>query len=305
MEEEELEQIPWSALVAEHRDERNRTIFMAAGVAVALLLGFMGARLLTGGVDATTVTLPVDAAAEGSTASVPAGDAEDVPGRTIDEPSALPSPDPQPLSEADLMALVPDEMARAAIMRAEWFVTDLFTADLDPMGSGPVRAALPSGLALPVLPHDTGLGVSYVEWARAFRVEPLRSDVYLVGVVFRTLAAPGDGLFSRTQERAVAVTVQVTPDGGSLVLDLPTPIAPPAPPVVTVAPIGPEAAPDHVLGAAVANAAAWGYEPQVVSSGAASGMWRVVVSVTDEVGNRWPTVFWFDETGTPAPPPPA
>jgi hypothetical protein len=294
MDEEELEQIPWSTLITEHRDERRRMFLLAGGVAAALLVGFVGARLLTGDPAGTTIDLNA-AAAPGTepsttTTSLPAA------------PTTVPSP---PLSEADLMALLPDEQARAAVARAEWFVTDLFTSDLDPAGAAPIREAMSAGATLPVLPQEsTAVAVAYVEWARAFRVEPVAPGLYRVGVVYRVLGATAeDDRFTRLTPRAVEVTVAVTPDGGTVVADLPNPIEHPEPPLLRAPVLGTAGAPEHVLGAALAATAGWAHDPRVESSGDASGLWRVVVSVADEFGIRWPLALWFDDAGTAVPPP--
>jgi hypothetical protein len=48
------------------------------------------------------------------------------------------------------------------------------------------------------------------------------------------------------------------------------------------------AAPQTVLDAALLKAAAWGAEPRVVSAYRMVSDWRVVVTVADGAGNRWP-----------------
>ena len=179
---------------------------------------------------------------------------------------------------------------RAAVARAEWFVTDYFTADLEPTGSADVRAALPGGASVPEMPQDSAGSLSYVEWARAFRVEEVGDGRYRVGVVFRSLGAPPERGFYRLPVRAVEVTVEVAADGGSTVIDLPTPVALPAGPEAEAWAEETAEPPQWVLDAAVAASAGWGTEPRLVGAQSGETGWRVVLTLADEVGNRWPVV---------------
>lgn len=274
---EELEQVPWQDLLAEAEpgDERRRAMYLGAGLVGAMLVGVVVARTWW---EPGPPPVPV----------APSGVIEETEPTT--EPVAVPELPALPLySEADLMALPPDPAERAAMARAEWFVVDYFTADLDPSGSADVRSALPGG-AVSTFPQDGVDGVSYVEWARAFRVEPQGDGTYRVGVVFRTLAAPPDRGFTRQPVRAVEVLVVVRTDGGSAVLDLPSPLAMPAGPEPADLPAETPDPPADVVAEAVERAAAWGSEPRVVSAHRLTVGWRVVVSVADGAGNRWPLV---------------
>jgi len=102
------------------------------------------------------------------------------------------------------------------------------------------------------------------------------------------LAAPPDRGFSRQPVRAVAILVAVTEDGGTTVLDLPTPVRLPAGPEPVPWPDGVDDPPPAVLDEATGLAGLWGTEPRVVSAHPVDGGWRVVVTVADGVGNRWP-----------------
>ena len=192
------------------------------------------------------------------------------------------------------MADPPDPGARAAVVRAEWFVTDYFTADLEPDGSAEVRAALPTGAVLPEFPQDGGEGISYVEWARAFDVEPSGDGDYVVSVAFRTLGAPPGRGFSRQPVRAVSVLVGVSDGGGATVLDLPSPIPLPAGPEPDPWPEEMADPPQDVVDIAAARASAWGIEPRISSAAQVGEVWRVVVTVADDVGNRWPLVVMVE-----------
>jgi hypothetical protein len=201
--------------------------------------------------------------------------------------------------EADLMALAPGVASRAAVARAEWFVTDFFTADLEPDGVADVRAALPEGVVLPDMPQEVGEGLSYVEWARAFRVVEEGEGVFAVGVAYRLLGAPPERGFQRLPVRAVEVRVAVSGSGGSVVADLPSPVSLPAGPEPEGWPSEEAEAPAAVLDGAVSAAAGWGSEHRVLSAGRVTGGWRVVVTAADELGNRWPLAVLVDETGKP------
>jgi hypothetical protein len=271
---EELEQVPWQDLLAEAEpgDERRRVVYLGAGLVGAMLIGMVVTRMWW---DPGPPAEPVSpAVVEEEPESVGPVSMPEVPGLPL-------------YSEADLMALPPDPGARAAVAKAEWFVTDYFTADFEPTGSADVRAALPGGVPTS-FPQDGIEGISYVEWARAFRVEPSGDGAFRVGVVFRTLAAPPDRGFVRQPVRAVEVLVAVRPDGGASILDLPTPIVMPAGPDPVDLPSPTEDAPEPVVDAAVAQVAGWGTEPRVVSTHRMATGWRVVVTVADSAGNRWP-----------------
>jgi hypothetical protein len=280
-EREEFEQVPWADLMAESEpeDRRRRAIYLAAGLLGAMVVGMIVARSWW-----APATLPPIAPATTV-----------VEDETLPTDASLPDLTGLPLySEADLMADPPDPGARAAVVRAEWFVTDYFTADLEPDGSAEVRAALPTGAVLPEFPQDGGEGISYVEWARAFDVEPSGDGDYVVSVAFRTLGAPPGRGFSRQPVRAVSVLVGVSDGGGATVLDLPSPIPLPAGPEPDPWPEEMADPPQDVVDIAAARASAWGIEPRISSAAQVGEVWRVVVTVADDVGNRWPLVVMVE-----------
>jgi hypothetical protein len=278
-EHEEFEQIPWSELTTRPPDGRRRLIYLVAGGLGALILVVLVARAFMSSSPTEPVAPSITLALTETTASTSASVTT----------AAAASPAPSLLyREADLMAFPATPGERAAVARAEWFVTDYFTADLEPTGSADVRAALPGGAAMPEMPQDSAGSLSYVEWARAFRVEEVGEGLYLVGVVFRSLGAPPERGFYRLPVRAVEVTVAVAADGGSTVVDLPTPVALPAGPEAEAWPGEAAEAPQWVLDAAVALVAGWGTEPRLVGAQSGDAGWRVVLTLADEVGNRWP-----------------
>ena len=278
---ETVESVPWSELLDEAKPGQDvrRIAYLAAGLVGAVVLGAVIARAWW------SPSAPI-VIAPGSPVAVDSIPSDDAP--------AAPPISAAPLySEADLMADPADPSERSAIVRAEWFVTDFFTADYEPTGSADVRAALPGAADLPDMPQDGRGGISYVEWARAFRVDEVGDGAYLVGVAFRTLAAPPDGAFIRLQVRAVEVMVGVGEDGAS-VLDLPRPTALPVGPEPTPWPEPSDNPPQSVVDIAGARASVWGSEPRIVSAASITGGWRVVITIADDVGNRWPLSMVID-----------
>lgn len=278
---EDLEHLPWADLMADAQpeDRRRRAIYLGAALVGAMAVGMFVARSWWAAPGVPEPTAPATTMVEVAEATIP-----DLPDLPL-------------YSEADLMADPPDPAARAAVMRAEWFVTDYFTADLEPSGSAEVRAALPPSVAED-LALDIGDAVSYVEWARAFRVEEAGDGVYRVTVAFRTLGAPPDRGFTRQPVRAVEVLVDALAEGGAAVLDLPAP---------AMLPVGPEpevwegeqgSPPQEVVDEVSTRASLWGTEPRIVAAWHLDGEWRVLVTVADAVGARWPLALRVAEIST-------
>ena len=161
---EEYEHVPWSELSAAAAPSRPKSLYLVAAVVAAIVLGVLVGRFLAG---------PATPAAPGT--SIVSGEFEETdtagPATTIGLPEL-----PGLYSEADLMAFPMVAPERAAATRAEWFVYDYFTADMEPTGSADVLSALPSGAELPEMPQDSASSLSYVEWARAFRVEEIGEE---------------------------------------------------------------------------------------------------------------------------------
>jgi len=273
---DEYEEIPWSTLLAEHRQGRVKTVYLAAAVIVAVVAGFVGVRWLTAPghgeqptlaapIETTTTTEAVVAEADSSTTTAV-------------------------LSEADLMAVVPAVAELAAVARAEWFVTDYFTVD------GPIPEELISAFVndatVPDLPNGDGKGVSYVEWARAFDVRPATSG-YAISVVFRSITEEPDGAFVRGPVRAVDVLIAVE-EGETAVSELPIPILPQVYHAIDGWMVTEGQAHDEAISATLDYAEMFDEDAEVVESGAAGPEWRVVFTVGDRSGNRWPVVMRSD-----------
>jgi hypothetical protein len=85
----------------------------------------------------------------------------------------------------------------------------------------------------------------------------------------------------------VQIHVDVLGDGAAI-LDLPRPMALPAGPEAGPWPGEEVEPPTDVVDVAAARASVWGTEPRVVSSARIEAGWRIVTTVADAVGNRWP-----------------
>jgi len=286
---EEYERIPWSELTSAASPPRGRILYVAAALVGAVVVGVLAGRMMGS----------PEPAAPGS--SIAAG--SDSVGSTSEAPTTVTTGLAGGVySEADLMAVPLTAPERAAAVRAEWFVYDYFTADLEPSGTADILGALPAGVELPLMPQDASESLSYVEWARAFRVDEIQEGLYRVGVLFRMLGAPPDRGFSRMGPRAVDVTVAVSADGGTTVVDLPSPIGlPPAPePGPWPESVPPEEVPSEAIEEAASAAGVFGSDPRFVSGQPTDGGWRIVLTLADEVGNRWPVAVRVEAGGVPA-----
>ena len=200
------------------------------------------------------------------------------------------------VSEADLMAAVPPSDAEmVARTRAEWFVTDFFTVDGDPEAAVEIRQAFVDDAVIPDLPHEAAEpgGVSFVEWARAFRTETLERDRYAVDVAFRTVRLAEDGGYSRGPVHAVEIRVVVA-DGEAGIADLPIPIVPPRTGGLTGWSAPSDPATEDVITAAAEYAFLFDAEPEVLEANGAGDDWRAVVTIGDGSGIRWPLVIRSD-----------
>jgi hypothetical protein len=176
---ERFESIPWSSLVPPKDAGRKRALVMAGTVLVGVLVGLAaGSVLRRDGGRRTVVTLPPIAVAAPATtvpditerADDPVAISADQTPPLLNEPSSAVAPvAPRLYPEADLMAVLPEEEMRAAVIRAGWFATDFFTVDGASSAESDVTAALAMRPDEVPFPHATAAGgISYVEWARVF-----------------------------------------------------------------------------------------------------------------------------------------
>ena len=140
---EVAEHIPWAELAAPPQKERSWVVYVAAGAIAVAALGALAAR--------STGTTP-EPAPTTVTAAAPAPVV-----------TTLPQSSPDPLTEADLLAVAPGQGEMTAAARAEWFVTDYFSTGGDPGSERQVLDALPVGSRMPAAPQPGS--ASYVDWA--------------------------------------------------------------------------------------------------------------------------------------------
>lgn len=285
---EELEQIPWAALAARASDPWRRVAQVVVGAVAVLLLGFLAARWVFGGDEATIMTLP-PATSNGADAAAAVADVAEAGEVVPSDPVVVTvtSPEPSVYSEADLMAISVTDESRLAAMRAEWFVQDYFTVD----GDDEAAQRLAAVVGEHSLPQHAPVGYSYVERARSFAISSPQPGRYAVGVAFRTLVAADAGGFVRTEPRAVTVTIDVDIDGTTQLVDLPSPAAFPEMVEMSVAAAPPAEASAEMTATALRIAAAIGSDPAVLGVSQADGDWRFVVEIGDRSGNRWPIVI--------------
>ena len=201
---EEHEEIPWSMLVEHERRGRSRTLYIAAALILAAVVGFTGIRWFNDHRHGEAAAIPPAAVAT-----------------TLPLPSTTAAPLP---SEADLMAIDPAVTTLAAAARAEWFVTDYFTVDGSPAPD--LLDALVDDAVVPELPHAAADGRSFVEWARAYSMRPYPEGL-VVTVLFRTLYENQEQRIARAPVRAVDVMI-VVDDQRTAVAGLPIPVDPPS-----------------------------------------------------------------------------
>jgi len=279
---QEYEQIPWSHLVPVQKDRSIQLALLVVAIVGALLAIVFFMRR-----SSSTIPVAAEPAATTPTVAVVEQTTIAVPEAPVDpEPPQTAVPQPQIYSEADLMAVLPPRPELEAIARAEWFVTDFFTVDGDQALADSVAAALPDAIALPT---GDGQAISYVEWARAVAVADNLDGSYEVTVWFRTLAGAADNGFDRTGVRAVEVRLVTDELGRLAVADMPV-VAGVAPPGVASAwPVAVTANPELVA-AAAQEALLFGTDPELREAGQDADGWRLVFSVGDASGLRFPIV---------------
>jgi len=283
LETETYETIPWSHLAPARTPLLTRIAMVVVGLAGAGALSFVLIAVLRD--DAPSVIVTIPPGATNAEVVVPSTAASSETVATAGQPDGGKA---RLYSEADLMAVIPEEEQRIAATRAEWFVRDFFTVDGDTVTATEVRAALPGGLDV-VLPHDTGGGISYVEWVGVLAVRADGPTRYAVDVAFRTLAGSGAGPLERQAVRAVRVLVGINDGTIASVLDLPEPIPVPAASIDVVLP-EPAEAPDEVVRAAFAAGSTFGSVDLVSGSGVDASGWRFVVLASDASGLQFPLV---------------
>ncbi|HDL41748.1 MAG TPA: hypothetical protein ENG98_01875 [Actinobacteria bacterium] len=280
MDSEEFEEVPWSQLIPDTTSGGNRTVVIAGGIVVALLVGVFGARLL-GGDGRQTVLEPV----------APSGPV------VAEAPVAAPPLTAPPTTvaanvlyaEADLMAsIVPSaEPAVSATYFATRFVRDFFTVDGDSVARSRLAALFIDGDQLP-LPHGQGTPTTYVEW-----VEVVRSVTTVAGldvvVAFQMLEESDDGGSDFVRSEVLEATVSlVATNGGYAVASLPR-VSASAVPAPMASWTGSATAPPWVVDAAMREIGVFAADASVIATELLDGGdWRVVLLANRSGGVSWP-----------------
>ncbi len=280
MDSEEFEEIPWSQLIPDTTPGGNRTVMIAGGIVVALLVGVFGARLL-GSEGRQTVLEPV----------VPADPV------VVEAPVAAPPLRAPPTTvaanvlyaEADLMAaIVPSaEPSISATYFATRFVRDFFTVDGDSVARSRLAALFLDGDQLP-LPHDQGTPTTYVEWVEVVRSVTTPAGLDVV-VAFQMLEESDDGGsdFVRSEVLEATVSLVATNDGYA-VASLPRVSA-----SAVLQPMaswtGSATAPPWVVDTAMREIGVFAADASVIAAELLEGGdWRVVLLANRSGGVSWP-----------------
>lgn len=230
------EHIPWEQLTVSSPPDRSRLLYGVAAILGLAVIGVVVGRALRS-------PAPIEPLVE-ATVATEVGESTVAAELAASPPAPAAPSTPDPLSEADLLAVVPVPGERAAAARAEWFIIDYF--GVDGASDRPGRVARAAGWSEPLDPLSGPVPatvVSYVEWAVAALVEQVEPDEFEVTVVFRRYVAADGSTFARVPTEAARVRVRVDPVGGAAVLDWPVPVdipqhgvspAPPGPPPGTV-----------------------------------------------------------------------
>lgn len=267
---EEHEEIPWAMLVDQEHRSRSRLLYLVAAAILIVVVAVTAVRWVGSRRHGELPSAAVEVAA----------------------PTTLPPlPTTTLLSEADLVGRDDSAGRRAAIVRAEWFVTDYFTMDGSPAPE--LIAAFPTDAELPELPQLAGSSaVSYVEWARAYATRSYQNG-YVVTVIFRTLYENEEQRYERSPVRAVDVIVLVD-DDLTAIGDLPIPVEPPTGQAISGWMHGTGEVADADLASSLEYAGRFTDDPALLESGTAGSVWRVVFTVEDPSGARFPMVMRSD-----------
>lgn len=200
------ERIPWESIENTGRDRQ----WLAIGVAAALVAGALGYSFVSNRGPALPPPSEPQAADVVESAPVP----EAIP------PVAPPSTGASPVvvSEADLYAVPPDQLAREAASHAEWFMIEYLTVDGSGSDNSTLRSLLPAHIPLPSVGPDV---LVFVEWIGASAVEEVSPGVFRVDVAARYMVAEDGATYVRVPPENFTVDV-VLSDGGPTVTEAPT-----------------------------------------------------------------------------------
>lgn len=279
MDSEEFEEIPWSHLIPDTTPSGNRTVMIAGGIVIALVVGVFGARML-GGAEQQTVLEPVSSTSPTVNVDSPVELAVTVPPTTV-AANVL-------YTEADLMASLSPSAAPSvsATYFATRFVRDFFTVDGDVAARARLAALFVDGDQLP-LPHGQGMPTTYVEWTGVVRsvTTPAGLDVVVAFQMLEESDGPGED-FVRSDVLEATVSLVAAGDGYA-VASLPS-VSVSTTPQPLASWVGRATAPQWVIDSAMREIGRFASDADVIAAElVAGGDWRVVLLATRS-GVSWP-----------------
>lgn len=207
---EVYERIPWEHLDKQGSDKQWLLVGLAGAVALgALAYSFMKNQPVEPVAAATTVGQPIAAAPAPASTSV-----------TVAK-TATTVATPIVISEADLYAIDPQQLADVASAHAEWFAVEYFSIDGSAESSETLRGLMPEGVPLPEAPDGTQV---FVDWVGTQRIVQVGDFDFTVDVLVRSLASTPDSGFTRQPVRLIEVDVSLGVDGEPRIVSAPIPL---------------------------------------------------------------------------------
>lgn len=203
---EVYERIPWEHLDKQSSDKQWLLVGLAGAVALgALAYSFMKNQPVEPLAAAPTVEQPVAATAP------PAA-----PMTSTSTPSTVASP--LVISEADLYAVDPQQLADAASAHAEWFAVEYFSVDGSAESSEALLGLLPKGVPMPEAPQGTQV---FVDWVGTHHIVQVGDFDFTVQVLVRSLVSTPESGFTRLPVRLIEVEVSLGVDGEPRIVSAP------------------------------------------------------------------------------------
>lgn len=203
---EVYERIPWEHLDKKGSDKQWLLVGLAGAVALgALAYSFMKNQPVEPFAAPATVA-PATAATTPSSAIVTSSSTV----ATVASPVVV--------SEADLYAIDPQQLADVASAHAEWFAVEYFSVDGSTESSEALRELMPEGVPLPEAPAGTQV---FVDWVGTRRIDQTGDFDFAVEVLVRSLVSTPDSGFTRQPVRLIEVDVSLGIDGEPMIMAAP------------------------------------------------------------------------------------
>lgn len=262
---EVYERIPWEHLDKQGSDKQ----WLLVGLAGAIALGALAYSFMK--------NQPAEAIA--ATQAVEQTATVNTPPSTVASPSTMATvASPVVVSEADLYAADPGQLADLAAAHAEWFAVEYFSVDGSPESSGVLRRLLPEGVPLPEAPAGTQV---FVDWVGTQNLIQTGDFDFEVEVLVRSLVSTPETGFIRQPVRMIRVEVSIDPNGEPGVVSAPSLLQPPA---KTAGRVELAELPEEIRAAVVDAGTPVGGIPQP------EGGWRVLVMTTGPDGVTRPVM---------------